>query len=199
MAPWKRLMCIAAVALLALVFRASSGAVFLGSKADADLPRERIAVREWGAVEEYARAKGMMRGPAAKVALGNNANAVLSLDLIVDGGAGNQRDDGVTAGTVSERGATIAIEVFATGVATSLRGAVLRFRFDATLVSFVKAENSAFGLSVSEGSVGVNRALTSPVTLGASGFLARAEFRTDADERCYMPLHIYKGWTGRLM
>ena len=65
MAPWKRVMCIAAVALLALVFRASTGGVFLGSKADADLPRERIAGGEWGAVEEYARARGMMRERAA--------------------------------------------------------------------------------------------------------------------------------------
>ena len=167
--------------LAALGFFAVTSAVFLGSKADADLPREQIVREEWGAVEEYARARGMMRAHAAKVALGNNANAVLSLDLIANGGAGNRRDDGVTSGTVSGRGATIAIEVFATGVATSLRGAVLRFRFDATLVSFVKAENSAFGLSVPEGSVGVNLASTSSVTLGASGFLARAEFRTVAD------------------
>ena len=167
--------------LAALGFFVVTGAVFVGSKADADLPREQIAVSEWDAVEDDARARSMMREHAAKVALGNNANAVLSLDLIANGGAGNRRDDGVTAGTVSGRGATIAIEVFATGVATSLRGAVLRFRFDASLVSFVKAENSAFGLSVPEGSVGVNLASTSPVTLGASGFLARAEFRTVAN------------------
>ena len=62
-----------------------------------------------------------MGGPSAKIAAGANANAVLSLDLITDGGAGNGRDDGVTTGTVSGRGTTIAIEVFATGVRTSLR------------------------------------------------------------------------------
>ncbi len=117
----------------------------------------------------------------AKVALGNNANAVLSIDLITDGGVGNGRDDGVTTGTVSGRGTTIAIEVFATGVRTSLRGVSLKFDFDPSLLTYVKAENSAFALSVPEGSVGVNLAATSPVTLASSGFLARAEFETVAD------------------
>ena len=56
---------------------------------------------------------------------GANANAVLSLDLIPGGGAGNRTDDGVTRGTVSGRGATIAVEVFATGVRTSLAGMIL--------------------------------------------------------------------------
>ena len=36
------------------------------------------------------------------VAAGPNANARLSLDLILDGGAGNQQNDGVTSGTVSD-------------------------------------------------------------------------------------------------
>ena len=81
--------------------------------------------------------------PRAKVAAGPNANAQVSLDLISNGGAGNQRDDGVTAGTVAGRD-TIAIEVFATGVTTPLLGMQLRFDFDATLLTFVKAENSAF-------------------------------------------------------
>ena len=117
----------------------------------------------------------------AKVALGNNANAVLTLDLIANGGAGNRRDDGVTTGTVSGRGTKIAIEIFATGVRTPLRGLVLRFDFDASLVSYVKAENSAFALSIPEASVGVNLASTTAVTLAPSGFLARAEFETVAD------------------
>ena len=65
-------------------------------------------------------AKATMPVHGAKIALGRNANAVLSLDLVASGGAGNQRDDGVTTGTVSGQGTTIAIEVFATGVRTSL-------------------------------------------------------------------------------
>ena len=96
----------------------------------------------------------VMGGPGAKIAAGANANAVLSLDLIASGGAGNQRDDGVTTGTVSGQGTTIAVEVFATGVTTSLRGVVLKFEFDASLLSYVKAENSAFPLAIPEGSVG---------------------------------------------
>ena len=120
-------------------------------------------------------------GPSAKIALGNNANAVLSLDLIASGGAGNQRDDGATTGTVSGQGTTIAIEVFATGVTTSLRGVILKFEFDASLLSYVKAENSAFPLGIPDASAGTNLAATTPATLAASGFLARAEFETVAD------------------
>ena len=122
-----------------------------------------------------------MGGPSAKIAAGANANAVLSLDLITDGGAGNGRDDGVTTGTVSGRGTTIAIEVFATGVRTSLRGVSLKFDFDPSLLTYVKAENSAFPLAIPDASVGTNLAATTPATLAASGFLARAEFETVAN------------------
>ena len=122
-----------------------------------------------------------MGEPSAKIAAGANANAVLSLDLIADGGSGNQRDDGVTTGTVSGQGTTIAIEVFATGVTTSLRGVILKFEFDASLLTYVKAENSAFPLAIPAASVGTNLVATTPATLAPSGFLARAEFQTLAD------------------
>ena len=122
-----------------------------------------------------------MGEPSAKIVAGANANAVLSLDWIADGGRGNQRDDGVTTGTVSGQGTTIAIEVFATGVTTSLRGMTLKFEFDASLLTYVKAENSAFSLAIPDASVGTNLAALAPVTLAASGFLARAEFETVAD------------------
>ena len=112
---------------------------------------------------------------------GPNADAVLSLDLIADGGTGNRADDGVVTGTVSGDGQTIAVEVFATGVNTSLIGVVLKFDFDPSLLSFVKAENSAFPLTLPEGSIGANFASGTPVSLTASGFLARAEFETIAD------------------
>ncbi len=112
---------------------------------------------------------------------GPNANAVLSLDLIADGGAGNGTDDGVTSGTVSGQGTTIAIEIFATGVRTSLIGVTLEFDFDSSLLSFVEAENSAFSLTLPEGSTGTHLATRNPVTLASSGFLARAEFTTVSD------------------
>ncbi|MDE3258595.1 MAG: hypothetical protein OYM47_12230 [Gemmatimonadota bacterium] len=112
---------------------------------------------------------------------GPNANAVLSLDLIIDGGACNRTDDGVVTGTVSGVGQTIAVEVFATGVNTSLIGVVLKFDFDASLLAYVKAENSSFALTLPEGAVGTNFASSTPVTLPPSGFLARAEFETTAD------------------
>ena len=99
-------------------------------------------LREWIAEDEATHSADAIIG-RAKVAAGPNANARLSLDLIPNGGAGNQRNDGVTSGTVSGRGTTIAIEVFATGVTTSLTGMQLRFDFDASLLTFVKAENRA--------------------------------------------------------
>ena len=105
----------------------------------------------------------------------------MSLDLIPGGGAGNGTDDGITSGTVSGRGTTIAVEVFATGVRTSLAGVILKFDFDASLLSFEEVENSAFPLSIPEGSVGANLAASNPVTLASSGFLGRAEFTTVAD------------------
>ena len=118
---------------------------------------------------------------AGQAFAGANANAFLSLDLISGGGAGNRTDDGVTSGTVSGRGTAIAVEVFGTGVRTSLAGMIIKFDFDPSLLSYEKAENSAFALTLPEGSVGTHLAAQSPVTLASSGFLARAEFSTVAD------------------
>ena len=171
-----RLMLIAVVGLSVL-----AGAVLVVSSEDMISSLDLIAVGELYIGTDDDRTKGAALDHGAKIALGNNASAVLSLDLISDGGAGNRMDDGVTTGAVSGRGAKIALEIFATGVTTSLQGVILRFDFDASLVSFVKAENSAFVLSLPEGSVGAALAATSPVALASSGFLARAEFETVAD------------------
>ena len=118
---------------------------------------------------------------AGQTSAGPNANAVVSLDLIADGGAGSRTDDGITSGVVSGRGTTIAVEIFATGVGTSLLGMVIKFEFDASLLSFVKAENSAFYLTAPEGSIGIQFAARNPVSLASSGYLARAEFETVSD------------------
>ena len=113
---------------------------------------------------------------------GPNANAMLSLDLIPDGGAGNQTDEGVTSGTISGQGTKIAVEVFAKGVTTSLFGVVVVFDFDPAILTFGKAENSAFAFVVPEpDSTGTNFASATPVTLPESGFIARAEFTTVVD------------------
>ena len=106
---------------------------------------------------------------------GANANAVVSLDLIVDGGAGNQIDDGVLSGAVSGQGTKIAVEVFAKGVVTSLFGVKIEFDFDSSVLKFDKAENSAFAFIIPE-SQGANMARVAPLFLPASGFVARAEF-----------------------
>ena len=119
---------------------------------------------------------------AGQASAGPNANAMLLLDLIPDGGAGNQTDDGVTSGTVSGQGTKIAIEVFAKSVTTPLVGVVITFEFDASVLTYVKAENSAFLFVVPEpDSTGTNFASATPVTLPESGFLARAEFTTAVD------------------
>ena len=117
---------------------------------------------------------------STKIALGPNANATVSIDLITDGGAGNQIDDGVHSGNVSGQGTKIAVEVFARGVTTTLRGVQIEFEFDTSVLKFDGAANPAFALSIPE-PTGVNFAATSPVTLPSSGLLARAEFSTVAD------------------
>ena len=111
---------------------------------------------------------------------GSNADAVLSLDLIPDGGAGNQVNDGVTSGTVSGKDTKIAVEVFASGVKTPLAGLIVKFDFDSSVLAFVKAESGAFGFSIPH-ATGAYFAATEDVNLPASGFLARGEFKTVAD------------------
>ena len=111
---------------------------------------------------------------------GSNTNAVLSLDLIPDGGAGNQVNDGVTSGTVSGKDTKIAVEVFASGVKTSLAGLLVKFDFDSSVLAFVKAESGAFGFNIPQ-ATGTHFAATEDVNLPASGFLARGEFKTVAD------------------
>ena len=114
---------------------------------------------------------------------GPNANAVLSLDLIADGGVGNERDDGVTSGTVSGQGTKIAVEVFATGVTTSLVGVRVEFDFDASVLTYVGARNSASLITLQNEATGtvLGALASSPATLSESGFLARAEFTTAVD------------------
>ena len=118
----------------------------------------------------------------SQASAGPNANATLSLDLIPDGGPGNQTDEGVTSGTVSGQGTKIAVEIFAKGVTTPLAGVIVIFDFDPAILTFDKAENSAFQFPVPEpDSTGTNFATHPPVTLPESGFLARAEFTTAMD------------------
>ena len=77
---------------------------------------------------------------AGQASAGPNANAMLSLDLIPDGGPGNQTDDGATSGTISGQGTKIAVEVFAKGITTPLVGVVVVFDFDPAILTFGKAE-----------------------------------------------------------
>ena len=108
------------------------------------------------------------------------SNVIVSLDLITDGGSGNQIDNRVTSAAVSGRGTKIAVEVFAKGVTTTLVGVKIEFDFDASILKLDKAENSAFNFIIPE-ATGANLASNVPVTLPESGFLTRAEFSTVAD------------------
>ncbi len=118
---------------------------------------------------------------AGQATAGPNANAVLSLDLISDGGAGDQRDDGVTSGTVSGQGTKIAVEVFATGVTTPLQGMQIEFDFEASVLTYVEARSSTFPVILSDDATGTALAVIPPAPLSESGFLARAEFTTAVD------------------
>ena len=111
---------------------------------------------------------------------GPNQNAVISLDLVVGGGQGNQIDDRVTSGTVSGSGEKIVVEVFATGVTTEIVGVAIIFEFDTSLMRLDRAENRAFSFAIPE-MKGINLAHTTSVRLPPSGFLVRAEFVTIAD------------------
>ncbi|MDE2699393.1 MAG: hypothetical protein OXI23_11025, partial [Gemmatimonadota bacterium] len=117
---------------------------------------------------------------AGQASAGPNANATVTIDLITDGGAGNQMDDGVHAGVVAGEGTKIAVEVFAKGVTTALVGLKIEFDFKSEELKLDKVENSAFLFNIPE-PTGVNFAATAPVTLPESGFLGRAEFSTVAD------------------
>ena len=125
-------------------------------------------------------ASDKISGRSAKIVAGSNANATVTIDLIANGGAGNQTDDGVHSGVVSGQGTKIAVEVFARGVTTSLVGVQIEFGFNASVLTFDKAENSAFPLVIIE-ATGASLAGYPPVTLPASGFIARAEFTTAVD------------------
>ena len=117
---------------------------------------------------------------AGQASAGPNANATVTIDLVTDGGAGNQMDDGVHSGNVSGEGAKIVVEVFAKGVTTALIGVQITFDFKAEELKLDKVENSAFLFAIPE-ATGVNFAATAPVTLPESGFIGRAEFSTVAD------------------
>ena len=125
-------------------------------------------------------ASDKMSDRSTKIVAGPNANATVTIDLITDGGAGNQTDDGVTSGTVSGQGTKIAVEVFARGVTTSLIGVKIEFDFKSEELKLDKVENSAFLFAIPE-ATGINFAATAPVTLPSSGFIGRAEFSTVVD------------------
>ena len=122
---------------------------------------------------------------------GPNANVTISLDLIPDGGPGNQVDDGITSDTVSERGTIIAFEVFAKGVTTPLTDVIIEFGFDSSVLRYnkpfgvVKSDNEAFDtISVPEHRegriIGLSRGTSSGI-INSSGFLTRVEFTTVTD------------------
>ncbi len=169
---------------VAIGFFVLAGVAFLRADSDADMPPGAKHGGELDPGAEYDGFRVALPEFAAKFALGNNANAALSLDLIANGGAGNQRDDGVTTGAVSGRGTKIAIEVFATGVRTSLLGFEIEFDLDSSLVALVRAEDSIhpqLGRIRNKSVVAFGSLPPRLLWLSPSGFLVRAEFETVAN------------------
>ena len=117
---------------------------------------------------------------AVQVDAGQNSNAVISLDYVASG-QGNQTDDGVMSGTVSGRGTTIIVEVFATNVSTSLSAVEILFK-STSVLTYVGAENPNTFIPVNL-SNGVALTFANPLTPSARGevFLAKAEFTTLVD------------------
>ena len=117
---------------------------------------------------------------AIQVDAGQNSNALISLDYVASG-QGNQTDDGVMSGTVSGRGTTIIVEVFAKNISTSLSAVEILFKSNSVL-TFVGAENPNTFIPVKL-SNGVALTFSNPLTSSASGnvFLAKAEFTTLVD------------------
>ena len=117
---------------------------------------------------------------AVQIDAGQNSNAVISLDYVASG-QGNQTDDGVMSGTVSGRGTTIVVEVFAKNVSTSLSAVEILFK-SSSVLTYVGAENPNTFIPVNL-SNGVALTFANPLTPSASGevFLAKAEFTTLVD------------------
>ena len=117
---------------------------------------------------------------AIQVDAGQNSNAVISLDYVASG-QGNQTDDSVMSGTVSGRGTTIIVEVFAKNVSTSLSAVEIIFK-SSPVLTYVGAENPNTFIPVNL-SNGVALTFANPLTPSARGeiFLAKAEFTTLVD------------------
>lgn len=117
---------------------------------------------------------------AVQIDAGQNSNAVISLDYVASG-QGNQTDDGVMSGTVSGRGTTVVVEVFAKNVSTSLSAVEIIFK-SSSVLTYVGAENPNTFIPVNL-SNGVALTFANPLTPSARGevFLAKAEFTTLVD------------------
>lgn len=117
---------------------------------------------------------------AVQIDAGQNSNAVISLDYVASG-QGNQTDDSIMSGTVSGRGTTIIVEVFAKNVSTSLSAVEILFK-SSSVLTYVGAENPNTFIPVNL-SNGVALTFANPLTPSASGdvFLAKTEFTTLVD------------------
>ena len=101
----------------------------------------------------------------------------LSLDLIVDGGAGNQMDDGNTSGTVAGAGTDVVVEVFITGLAGPISGGELSFDTDMlTIKSVVVGAGFLLGFTDKTASIGII-----PAASLTNGHFATVTFTTASD------------------
>jgi hypothetical protein len=112
---------------------------------------------------------------------GPNSAAVPSLDFVGTGASstGNQTDDAVLTGTVSDSGTVVVVEVFAAGIAAAIQGVDIQFEIDQTFVKVTGGSNPSFPFAIPT-AAGLSLAGTGTVT-PTNGYLARAEFTTQKD------------------
>ena len=104
-------------------------------------------------------------------AQGPNAAAVPALDLE----AGNSTNDGVTNLTGVVAGTAFDVELFASGIASTVAGVNISFNLDAAQVKLTGATAPLFPLAIPQDN-SVALAAFAPATIGADGFLGAVTF-----------------------
>jgi len=105
---------------------------------------------------------------------GPNAAAVPALDLT----GGNSTDDGVTSATGIAAGASVTVEIFASGIASTLSGVDLQWTVDQAQASIPSAGGyvGPFSLPIVLPTSVSAASITGPVTIDAAGYLGVVTF-----------------------
>ena len=113
---------------------------------------------------------------------GPNAAAVPALDLTGLTGA-NSTNDGVTSATGVAEGDAVTVEIFATGIASTLSGMDLQFTVDQAQASIPLTGGGyvgPFGLPIVQATGMSAASITGPVTIAETGYLGVVQFTIQA-------------------